>query len=154
MITWGHADSTWEVWKGKVTEVENKTIGRTKRMKNYRQFWDKELDQFLQRRREANRLRRIHDKNHSADSTLGSLLDESYRKRKEMVQSAIRRKETSVKMRNFHRKCTTAKNISRGFGGFLKGDHRNRTVSEIVDPVDKNLILDEQSDRGCFATIF
>jgi hypothetical protein len=27
----------------------------------------------------------------------------------------------------------------------LKGDHRNRTVSEIVDPVDKNLILEEQS---------
>jgi hypothetical protein len=34
MITWGNVDSTWEVWKGKVTEVENKTIGRTKRMKN------------------------------------------------------------------------------------------------------------------------
>lgn len=141
----GNVDSTWEVWKGKVTEVANKTIGKTKRMKNYRQFWDKELDQLLKRRREANRLKRIHDKNHSADSTLGTLLAESYRKRKEVVQSAIRRKETSVKMRNFHRKCTTAKNKSRGFWGFLKGDHRNRTVSEIVDPVDKNLILDEQS---------
>jgi hypothetical protein len=53
-------------------------------------------------------------------------------------QSAIRRRETFVKMQNFHRKCTTAKNKSRGFWGFLKGDHRNRTVSEIVDPVDKN----------------
>jgi hypothetical protein len=40
----------------------------------------------------------------------------------------------------FHRKCTTAKNKSRGFWGFLKGDHRNRTVSEIVDPVDKNRV--------------
>ena len=71
------------------------------------------------------------------DSTLGTLLAESYRKRKEVVQSAIRRKETSVKMRNFHRKCTTAKNKNRGFLGFLKGDHRNRKVSEIVDPVIK-----------------
>jgi hypothetical protein len=91
----GNVDSTWEVWKGKVTEVANKMIGKTKRMKNYRQFWDKELDQLLKRRREANRLKRIHDKNHSADSTLSTLVAESYRKRKEMIRSAIRRKEAS-----------------------------------------------------------
>jgi hypothetical protein len=54
-------------------------------------------------------------------SNLATLFLESYRKRKEVVQSAVRRKETSVKMRNFHRKCTTAKNKSRGFWGFLKG---------------------------------
>jgi hypothetical protein len=47
-------------------------------------------------------------------------------------------------MRNVHRKCTTAKNKSRGFWGFLKVDHRNRTVSEIVDPVNKSLILDDK----------
>ena len=40
----------------KVLEVANKTIGKTKRMKNYKQFWDKELDQLLKRRRDANRL--------------------------------------------------------------------------------------------------
>ena len=102
-------------------------------------FSYKELDQLLKRRREANRLKRIHDKNHSVDSTLGTLLAESYRKRMDVVQSAIRRRETFVKMRHFHRKCTTAKNKSRGFWGFLKGDHRNRTVSEIVDPVDSTL---------------
>jgi hypothetical protein len=28
-----NVDSTWEVWKGNVTEVANKTIGKTKRMK-------------------------------------------------------------------------------------------------------------------------
>jgi hypothetical protein len=88
----GNVDCTWEVWNGKVTEVANKTIGKTKRMKNYRQFWDKELDQLL---------KRIHDKNHSADSTLGTLLAESYRKRKEVVQNAIRRRETFVKNAEF-----------------------------------------------------
>jgi hypothetical protein len=41
------------------------------KVKHYKNFWDKGLDKILKRRREANRLQRLHNKTRPYDSELG-----------------------------------------------------------------------------------
>ena len=41
---------TWETWKITVTDAANESIGKSKPVKHYRNFWDKELDSLLKQR--------------------------------------------------------------------------------------------------------
>jgi hypothetical protein len=79
-------------------------IGKSKRPTNFRSFWDKELEA---------QLKRIHDKSRPHDSETGLYLTETYKKRKLLVQNAIKMKEQNSKMKLF-------KNGTESFFG-LKG---------------------------------
>jgi len=75
------------------------------KVKNYRSFWDKDLDHMLKARRTANRLQRLHTKNNPYDNDLGSQFSGLYKKRKERLQNAIKRKELQSKMKLLAGNC-------------------------------------------------
>jgi hypothetical protein len=72
--------------------LSTNAIGMKTKVKNYKHFWDKELDGLIRSRKAANRLKRAYDKTRQHDSELGKLLNESYKKRKQAVQHAIQNK--------------------------------------------------------------
>jgi hypothetical protein len=68
------------------------------KVKNYKNFWDKGLDKILKRRREANRLQRLHNKTRPYDSELGKQLSALYQKRKKQLHDAIVNKQVDNKI--------------------------------------------------------
>jgi hypothetical protein len=68
------------------------------RVKNYKNFWDKDLDRMLKSRRETNQLQRLHNKHWPRDSELGQNISDLYRKHKKLLHDAIKRKESHNKM--------------------------------------------------------
>ena len=93
-----------------VTDAANESIGKSKPVKNYRNFWDKELDSLLKQR-----LKRLHDKTRFSDNDLGKHINTLYRYRKLKVQEAIKRKEQVFQMKQFNDKCINTKNKMKGF---------------------------------------
>ena len=87
----------------------------------YGNFWDKELDSLLKQRRDANRLKRLHDKTRFSDNDLGKHINTLYRYRKLKVPEAIKRKEQVFQMKQFNDKCINSKNKMKGFFEFYQG---------------------------------
>ncbi|VDH99015.1 Hypothetical predicted protein [Mytilus galloprovincialis] len=121
-------------------------IGKAKPVKNYKDFWDKELDYLLKQRRNANRLNRTHNKYHAHDDEIGKRLKEIYFNRKSQVQEAIKRKERSAKIRQFNDKCINAKNKMKGFWNFLKIKRTDTGPIELNDPHDSDKILTDTDE--------
>ena len=142
----GNIEIIWNDWKCKVSKAAENTIGKSKKPDNFRSFWDKDIDFLIKLRRKANRLRRIHDKTRPSDSETGHILSESYKRRKTLVQDAIKKKEHGNKIRLFNSKCVSAKNKSRGFWNFLKGSREKNDPSYIVNPEDKSDLLTDSDD--------
>jgi hypothetical protein len=61
-------EAIWNDWLNKVIMAAESTIGKSKRPKFFRSFWDKELDALIKSRCLANQLKRIHDKSRPRDS--------------------------------------------------------------------------------------
>ena len=61
----------WSIWKNTINEAALEVIGKSRKVKNYRSFCDKEIDKLVKERREVNRLKRIHDKIRNYDSESG-----------------------------------------------------------------------------------
>ena len=139
-------EAIWNDWLTEVTMAAESTIGKSKRPTNFRSFWDKELDALIKSRRIANQLKRIHDKSRPHDSETGLYLTETYKKRKLLVQNAIKMKEQNSKMKLFKDSCASSKAKSKGFWSFLKGKKCHDYPAHIVDPDNKNNILTEEID--------
>ena len=136
----------WNHWKSIIENAAISSIGKAKPVKNYRNFWDKELDNLLKQRRDANRLKRIHDKSHPHNDVVGERLTNQYKSRKSKLQEAVKRKNHSAKVKDFTRKCSNSKNKIKGFWNFLKLKQNNETPSELTDPNDPDKKLTEHSD--------
>ena len=48
----------WETWKANINKAATNTIGMKKKVRNYKHFWDKELDGLIKSRKAANRMKR------------------------------------------------------------------------------------------------
>jgi hypothetical protein len=114
-ILGGDINYVWETRKNMVTDAANELIGKSKPVKNYRSFWEKELDSLLKQRRDANRLKRLHDKTRVSDNDLGKNINTLYRNRKLKPQEAIKRKEQVFQMKQFNDKCINSKNKMKVF---------------------------------------
>jgi hypothetical protein len=90
----------WETWKTNINKAATNTIGMKKKVRNYKHFWNKELDGLIKSRKAANRLKRTHDKTRQHHSELDKLLSESYKKRKQAVQHAIQNKISADRLKN------------------------------------------------------
>ena len=132
----------WEVWKSDVKKAASKAVGKQTKVKNYRDFWDSELDGLIKKRKIANRLKRAHDKSRPHDSETGKLFSELYKTRKKAVQEAIQRKIQAQKLVTFNRKCCSSKNRAKGFWEMLKEKNQSVNPSYIIDPVDKTSIIE------------
>jgi hypothetical protein len=100
-----NVNTIWETRKNNIDNTANHIIGKHKKAKNYKMFWDKELEGLIKSRQASNRLKRSHDKLRQSDSHIGKLLTDSYMKRKKAVQEAVKRKINADKMRLFNNKC-------------------------------------------------
>jgi len=115
-----------------------------KKVKNYKHFWDKELDGLIKSRKAANRLKRTHDKTRQHDSELGKLLSESYKKLKQAVQHTIQNKISADRLKNLNNKCVCSKNNSKGFWEMLREDKSRCNPSHFIDPVDKTTLIENK----------
>ena len=88
----------WNVWKNKANCAAKCVMKKAPRVKNYKNFWDKDLDRMLKSRRETNQLQRLHNKHWPRDSELGQNISDLYRKHKKLLHDAIKRKESHNKM--------------------------------------------------------
>jgi hypothetical protein len=139
-----NVNTIWETWKNNIDNTANHIIGKHRKVKNYKKFWDKELEGLIKSRQASNRLKRSHDKLRQSDSHVGKLLTDSYMKRKKAVQEAVQRKINADKMRLFNNKCINSKNKAKGFWEMLRDNKANVTPSQIIDPVDKTTIIDKK----------
>jgi hypothetical protein len=57
-----NVNDIWETWKYIVNTAAESVARKVHKVKNYKNFWDEGLDKILKRRREANRLQRLHNK--------------------------------------------------------------------------------------------
>jgi hypothetical protein len=80
----------------------------------------------------------MHDKTRQHDSELGTLLSESYKKRKQEVQNAIQNKISADRLKIFNNKCVTSKNNSKDFW------KSRSNLSHFIDPVDKTTLIENK----------
>ncbi len=145
----------WDIWKSNVNDAADKTVKKAPKVKNYRSFWDKELDRLLKSRREANKLQRLHNKSNSPDSDLGKSISNLYQKRKELLQNAIKRKEFQNKTKLLGEKGSSNKNNSKAFWDLLKGPRQQKTVSQIIDPINNDKMVEDKNDiKYCLSSHF
>ena len=116
----------------RLNNVKTAVCGKSKPVKKYRNFWVKELDSLLKQRRDANRLKRLHDKTMFSDNDLGKHINTLYRNRKLKVQEAIKRKEQVFQMKQFNDKCINTKNKMKGFLNFIKGHNYVNSPSQVL----------------------
>ena len=77
----GNIDDAWLDWKHRVSQAAENSIGLSKKPRNYKTFWDKEIDSLIKSRKTANKLVRIHNKTRPYDSDTGKILSETYKER-------------------------------------------------------------------------
>jgi uncharacterized protein Usg len=63
-----NVNTTWETWKNNIDITANHIIGKHKKVKYYKKFWDNELEGLIKSRQASNRLKRSHDKLRQSDS--------------------------------------------------------------------------------------
>ena len=139
-----NVNDIWETWKYIVNTAAESVARKVPKVKNYNNFWDKGLDKILKRRREANRLQRLHNKTRPYDSELGKQLSALYQKRKKQLHDAIVNKQVNNKINFFNDKCVGGKNESKMFWNMLKGPRVTINPSQIIDPVSKTVIFEEK----------
>lgn len=132
-----------KVGKKRVNDAAESVIERTGRVENYRDFWDKNLDRMLKSRRTANKLQRLHNKNRPHDSELGQQISQLYRKRKQLLQDAIKRKEFAKKEKLLSDSCISAKKKSKTFWNLLRGSKEVSFPSQLFNPMDKSRTVDD-----------
>ena len=75
---------------------------------------------------------RLVNKNNPYDNDLGSQFSGLYKKRKERLQNAIKRKELQSKMKLLAGNCRSNKKKSKMFWNLLRGPKEEKTVEPIL----------------------
>ncbi len=97
----------------------------------------------------------MHNKSNSPDSALGKSISNLYQKRKEMLQNAIKRKEFQNKTKLLGEKGSSGKNNSKAYWDLLKGPRQQRTVSQIIDPINNEIMIEDKNDiKHCLSRYF
>ena len=127
-----------------------------KKVENYKQFCDKEVDGLVKPRKAANRLKRTHDSTRQHNRELGKLLSELYKKRKHAVQHAIQNKISADRLkRTLIIDASPQKITVKVFWEMLGEDKSRRNPSLFIDPVDKTTLIENKGKiEKCFAKHF
>ena len=91
-------------------------------------------------------MKRIHDKTRNYDSETGQRLSNVYKLRHLRVQEAIKKKENVAKFKSFQGRCINSTNKVKGFWELLKGKKCDKTLSQLLNPVNKSEMLTEKND--------
>ena len=136
------ANSLWDNWKDKVINAATNTIGTKEINSKLRNWWDKDIDESIKKRKDACKLHRQWSKCDKRDQSEGDKLWSDYQVERHRVKSLI--KEKIMRMR-VNRSIHTAQEGGpqcRKFWQTLKGKKPKQDVHCIKDPGSNKIIFD------------
>ena len=136
-------DDMWASFKLRLLKAGEKSIGH-KKYSSKRAFWDNEVHQLIQDRRQANRLYRIWARHPNCSPELLSLLWDDYQELKQKVANKVRQKAITNKVKIITENASKATTNPRAFWNMLKKlNSSNDYPLRIRDPDNPDMIIDD-----------
>lgn len=145
---WNHAnftnvDDMWADFKHRLIKAGSKSIGY-KQFKDKKSYWDKEVHQLIQDRRQANRLFRIWSQHPQCSPELLTLMWEDYQEKKKRVANKVKQNVVARKIKVITQNAAKSTKNPRAFWKMLKRlNSSNDYPLKIRDPDNTDVIIDD-----------
>ena len=140
---YSNVDNMWHDLKHIITKAGERSIGY-KQYKSKREYWDKEVENLIKDRRQANKLYRIWSKKPNCSPELLHILWEDYLEKKKMVSNKVKYNEYARKVKLINENAAKATSNPRAFWKMLKRlNQSNDYPIRIQDPDDPSVIIDD-----------
>lgn len=141
--SFSNIDDMWLNFKSRVNSAGAEAIG-FKTYKNKKAFWDKEVDNLIHDRREANRLYRVWSKHPNCSPELLSLLWDDYLLKKRRVADKVKNDMVNHKTKVITQNASKASKNPKSFWKFLsKFNETSKYPLRIRHPEDQDLVIDD-----------